>query len=139
MSFLTQAYYDPSKCSIRCGENIYIIRFQGTEHEIFLKVNPKTNIIFVNLINIVSFEINLSTHIIRPMCSEYGTFESNYFKSAKYPYQIIAYNSSKIIVKFKYNIEPEKFKICIETDGIFDSNDEVEPILLDLKTSDDPI
>ena len=138
MSFLTQAYYDPSKYSIKCGKDVYIIRFQGIEEEIFLKFDPKTNIIFVNLINIVSFEINPSTHIIRPMCSDYGTFESNYFKSAKYPYQIVVYDN-KTIVKFKYNIEPEKFKICIETDGIFDTDDEVEPILLDLKISDDPI
>jgi len=33
----------------------------------------------------------------------------------------------------------QKILKYVETDGIFDVNDEVEPIFLDLKISDDPI
>ena len=133
MVFLTQGYYDASKYLVKCGENTCVINFQKSDQSIFLQYQQKINVMFVNIVDMATVEINLDDNSIRPANIECKVFENDYLESTQFPYQISIKDDKKII-RFNYSIEQFTFKVCIETEGIFD--DEVEPIRLDFSINE---
>ena len=129
MAFLTQAYYDASKYFVKCGEEDCTISFPKTNQVIFLQYQHEARVVFVSIEELASVEISTVDNSIRIMHLDCETFENNYLESTEYSYQICVKDGKKCI-KFNYNIEERVvFKVCIETEGIFD--DEIEPIRLD--------
>jgi len=129
MAFLTQAYYDASKYFVKCGEDDCTISFPKTNQVIFLQYQREAKVVFVSIEELASVDISTVDNSIRIIHLDCETFENNYLESAEYSYQICVKDGKKCI-KFNYNIEERViFKVCIETEGIFD--DEVEPIRLD--------
>ena len=129
MAFLTQAYYDASKYFVKCGEDDCTISFPKTNQVIFLQYQREAKVVFVSIEELASVDISTVDNSIRIIHLDCETFENNYLESAEYSYQICVKDGKKCI-KFNYNIEERVvFKVCIETEGIFD--DEIEPIRLD--------
>ena len=134
MAFLTQGYYNASKYLVKCDKDGCTISFSKTSQVIFLQYQREANVIFMSLEELASVEISTTDNSIRIMHLDCETFENNYLKSAEYSYQICVKDGKKCI-KFNYNIEEQVvFKVCIETEGIFD--DEVEPIRLDFSINE---
>ena len=134
MAFLTQAYYDASKYFVKCGKDSCTIGFPKTNREIFLQYQREAKVIFVSIEELASVEISTIDNSIRIMHLDCEVFENNYLESAEYSHQICVKDGKKCI-KFNYNIEEQVvFKVCIETEGIFD--DEVEPIQLDFSINE---
>ena len=128
MAFLTQAYYSASNYFVKCGEDDCTISFPKTNQVIFLQYQREAKVIFVSIEELASVQISTVDNSIRIMHLDCETFENNYLESAEYSHQICVKDGKKCI-RFNYDIEEHVvFKVCIETEGIFD--DEVEPIRL---------
>ena len=136
MAFLTQAYYSASNYFVVCGVNTCVINFSKSDQSIFIQYQQKNNIMFVNIADMVTIEINLDDNSIRPANIDCKVFENDYSESTQFPYQISVKDDKKFI-RFNYGIEQFTFKVCIETEGIFDDEIEsIRPIRLDFSINE---